>query len=129
LGPDGAFLYFDVALPSRCGFFRATVRLARTAMEQCGLSRWSVDELAVLYTLQAGVPARYGLRLTASWCDVMGLFGSSPVADKLYIYIYIYAYMCYIYREIMLFIGKPKGRSMMISNATNPLKESRKNLY
>jgi len=83
LGPDGAFLYFDVALPSRCGFFRATVRLARTAMEQRGLSRWSVDELAVLYTLQAGVPARYGLRLTASWCDMMGLFGSSPVADKL----------------------------------------------
>jgi len=32
-------------------------------------------------------------------------------------------------REIMLFIGKPKGRSMMISNATNPLKESRKSLY
>ena len=31
--------------------------------------------------------------------------------------------------EIMLFIGKPKGRSMMISNATNPLKESRTNLY
>jgi len=29
-------------------------------------------------------------------------------------------------REIMLFIGKPKGRSKMISNATNPLKESRK---
>ena len=28
--------------------------------------------------------------------------------------------------EIMLFIGKPKGRSKMISNATNPLKESRK---
>jgi len=31
------------------------------------------------------------------------------------------------FREIMLFIGKkPKGRSIMISNATNPLKESRK---
>ena len=29
-------------------------------------------------------------------------------------------------REIMLFIGKPKGRSIMIFNATNPLKESRK---
>jgi len=29
-------------------------------------------------------------------------------------------------REIMVFIGKPKGRSRMISNATNPLKESRK---
>ena len=28
--------------------------------------------------------------------------------------------------EIMLFIGKPKGRSRMIANATNPLKESRK---
>jgi len=26
----------------------------------------------------------------------------------------------------MLFIGKPKGRSEVISNATNPLKESRK---
>jgi len=32
----------------------------------------------------------------------------------------------YRHREIMLFIGKPKGRSRMISNATNPLKESRK---
>ena len=31
------------------------------------------------------------------------------------------------HREIMLFMGKkPKGRSIMISNATNPLKESRK---
>jgi len=29
-------------------------------------------------------------------------------------------------REIMLFIGKPKGRSEMISNATNPSQESRK---
>ena len=28
--------------------------------------------------------------------------------------------------EIMLFIGNPMGRSIMISNATNPLKESRK---
>ena len=26
----------------------------------------------------------------------------------------------------MLFIGKPKGRSMVISNATNPLRKSRK---
>ena len=32
----------------------------------------------------------------------------------------------YMHREIMLFIGKPMGISMMISNATNPLKESRK---
>ena len=32
-------------------------------------------------------------------------------------------------RKIMLFIGKkPKGRSMMISNATTPLKESRKKI-
>ena len=29
-------------------------------------------------------------------------------------------------REIMLFIGKAIGRSKMISNASNPLKESRK---
>jgi len=34
--------------------------------------------------------------------------------------------LCSVQREIMLFIGKPMGRSIMISNATNPLKESRK---
>jgi len=31
-------------------------------------------------------------------------------------------------REIMLFIGNPMGRSIVISNATNPLKESRKRI-
>ena len=50
---------------------RATVRLARTAMEQSGLTRWNVAELAVVYTLIAGVPGRYGLHCTASWCDLM----------------------------------------------------------
>jgi len=49
---------------------RATVRLARTAMEQSGLTRWNVAEFAVVYTLNAGVPG-YGLRCTASWCDLM----------------------------------------------------------
>jgi len=47
----------------------------------------------------------------------------------IYIYIYIHIYKhiyTYIHREKMLFIGKPIGRSIMISNATNPLKESRK---
>jgi len=29
----------------------------------------------------------------------------------------------------MLFIGKPIGRSKMISSATNPLKNLKKNLY
>ena len=32
---------------------RATVRLARTAMEQSGLTRWNVAELGVLYNLQS----------------------------------------------------------------------------
>jgi len=50
---------------------RATVRLARTAMEQSGLTRWNVAELAVLYALHAGVPGRYGLHCTVSWCDMM----------------------------------------------------------
>jgi len=54
-------------LSTNCGFFRVTVRLARTAMEQNGLTRWNVAELAVLYTLQAGVPGRYRLHYTASW--------------------------------------------------------------
>jgi len=48
LGPDGCFLYFDVFLSISGGFFRATVRLARTVMEQSGLTRWNVAELSVL---------------------------------------------------------------------------------
>jgi len=71
LTPDGCFLYFDVVLSSSCGVFRDTVRLARTAMEQSGLARWSVDELAVLYTLQAGVSGHCRLRCVASWCDLI----------------------------------------------------------
>jgi len=55
----------------------------RTAMEQSGLTRWSVDELAVLYTLHAGVPGRYGLRCIASWCDLIVCLFSSPVPYKL----------------------------------------------
>jgi len=58
LGPDGCFLYFDVALSISGGFFRPTVRLARTAMEQSGLTRWNVAELAVLYTLRACLDAK-----------------------------------------------------------------------
>jgi len=83
LGPDGCFLYFDVALSSNCGFFRDTVRFGRTAMEQSGLTRWSVDELTVLYTLHAGVPGHYGLPCIASWCDLIVCLFSSPVAYKL----------------------------------------------
>jgi len=48
LGPDGIFLYFDLALSSHCGFFRASVRLARSLMEHPQLTRWSVDGLVVL---------------------------------------------------------------------------------
>ena len=54
-----------------CGVFRATIRLVRTVMEKSGLTRWSVDELAVLYTLHVGVPGHYGLRCIASWCDLI----------------------------------------------------------
>ena len=49
LGPEGGFLYFDVVLSSHCGFFRASVRLARSLLEHPQLTRWSVDELVVLY--------------------------------------------------------------------------------
>jgi len=83
LDPDGCFLYFDVALSSSCGFFRATVRLARTTNEQSGLTCWSVDELAVLYTLHAGVPGHYELRCIDSWCDLIVCYFSSPVPYKL----------------------------------------------
>jgi len=33
LGPDSVFLYFDLALSSHCGFFRASVCLARSLLE------------------------------------------------------------------------------------------------
>jgi len=51
LGPDGVFLYFDLALSSHsdCGFFRACVRLARSLLEHLTLTRWSVDEVVVPY--------------------------------------------------------------------------------
>ena len=48
LVPDDLFLYFDLALSTRCGFFRASVRLARSLLEHPQLTRWSVDELVVL---------------------------------------------------------------------------------
>jgi len=48
LGPDGVFLYIDLALSSHCGFFRAFVRLARSLLEHPKLTRWSIDELVVL---------------------------------------------------------------------------------
>jgi len=47
------------------------------------LTRWSVDELVVLFTLQTGVPACYGLRRTSSWCDMMDVCGSQNVTDML----------------------------------------------
>jgi len=48
VGPDGIFLYFDLALSSHCGFFRASMRLARSLLEHPQLTRWSVNELVVL---------------------------------------------------------------------------------
>ena len=58
LGPDSCFLYFVVVLSISGGLFRATVRLARTAMEESGLTRWNVAELAVLYTLRVCLDAK-----------------------------------------------------------------------
>ena len=62
-----------------CGFFRASVRLSRSLLEHPQLTRWSVDELVVLFTLQEGAPAYYGLRRTSSWCDMMDVCGSKKV--------------------------------------------------
>jgi len=83
LSPDGVFLYFDLALSSHCGSFRASLRLARSLVERPQLTRWSVDELVVLFTLQAGTPACFGLRRTSSWCDMMGVCGSKQMANML----------------------------------------------
>jgi len=58
MGPDGIFMYFDLALSRHCGFFRASVRLARSLLEHPQLTRWSVDELVV----RTQLPAYYGLR-------------------------------------------------------------------
>jgi len=51
LGTDDIFLYFDLALLSHrdCGFFRASVCLARSLLEHSKLTRWSVYEVVVPY--------------------------------------------------------------------------------
>jgi len=71
LGPYDIFMYFDLALSRHCGFFRGLVRLVRSLLEHPQLTRWSVDELVVLFTLEVGAPASYGLRQTSIWCDMM----------------------------------------------------------
>ena len=50
LGPHGVFLYFDLALSSHCGFFRASVPLARLLLEhplhvagRCTCVLWAVE--------------------------------------------------------------------------------------
>jgi len=48
LGPNGIFMYFNLALSSHCGFFRASVRLARSLLEHPQLTRWSVDDPIVV---------------------------------------------------------------------------------
>jgi len=49
LDPDSVFLYFNLALSSYCSFFRASVCLARSLLEHLKLTRWSINELVVLY--------------------------------------------------------------------------------
>jgi len=49
MGPDSVFLYFDLALSSHCGFFRASVRLARSLLEHPKFMCWSVYALVVFY--------------------------------------------------------------------------------
>ena len=52
-----------------------------------------------------------------------------PSPSCLILSIYTTVHTCIFQKiawEIMLFIGKPIGRSLIISNASNPLKESRK---
>jgi len=83
LSPDGIFMYFELALSTHCGFFRALVRLARSLLEHPQLTRWSVDKLVFLFTLQAGAPACYGLRRTSSWCNMMDVCGRKQVTDML----------------------------------------------
>jgi len=51
LGPNGIFMCFDLVLSIYCGFFRASARLTRSLLEHPQLTRWSVDELVVLFTL------------------------------------------------------------------------------
>ena len=60
---------------------RQCVLLARCEHPQ--LTQRSIDGLVVLFMLQAGAPACYGLRRTSSWCDMMDVFGRKQVADML----------------------------------------------
>ena len=49
LRPDSVFLYFNLALSSHCGFFRASMRLACLLLELPKLTRWNINEIVVLY--------------------------------------------------------------------------------
>ena len=81
--PDGIFMYFYLALSNHCKFLRASVRLTRSLLDHPQPTRWSVNDLVVLFTFQTGVPACNGLRRTSSWCDMMDVCGTKQVEDML----------------------------------------------
>jgi len=80
VGPNNVFLYFDLALSSHsdCGFFRASVRLARSLLEHPKLTRWSVNELVVLY-VQEGHQSTACLSVLFHACGHLKKVCSSPL--------------------------------------------------
>ena len=81
LGPDGVFLYFDLALSSHCGFFRASVFLERSLLQhsetralerRCPLCAGGppVDFLSIR-TLSRVCTHRKGLLTEVRDCDLL----------------------------------------------------------
>lgn len=57
--------------------------LARSLLDCAVLKQYSEQELALMFFLQVGVPPELGLRRETKWCDLVGLHGAFPIAQKL----------------------------------------------
>ena len=78
-----SFIVFEVALRTKHGDTRAVVWLARSLLDCAVLKQYSEQELALMFFLQVGVPPELGLRRETKWCDLVGLHGAFPIAQKL----------------------------------------------
>ena len=78
-----SFIVFEVALTTSHGDTRAVMWLARCLLDCAVLKQYSEKDLELLFFLQVGVPTELGQRRQTKWCDLAGLYGAGPIAQKL----------------------------------------------
>jgi len=80
-------LYFAVSISSPCGLFWGLEWLTSAVFETGDLldnQDWSTQELALLFFLQAGMAAQYGIQPGMQWDNIVGLLGGKPIPAKLH---------------------------------------------